>query len=72
MAKKIFKGIGKYLVFCLLNGLGGIVAASVVTSIAVNNFSWLLGHPNATTATVTFGACSVCPRCRATSTAVAT
>jgi hypothetical protein len=30
MAKRIFKGVGKYSVFLLLNGLGGIVVASIV------------------------------------------
>jgi len=49
MTERIFKGIGKYLVFCLLNGLGGIVVASIFTSMVVDNLAWMLGHPKAGT-----------------------
>ena len=31
MAKRILKGTGKYLVFLLLNGLGGMVVATIIT-----------------------------------------
>ena len=42
---RILKGFGKYLVFLLLNGLGGVIAATIMTVMIVNNFAWLLGHP---------------------------
>ncbi len=45
MAKRIFKSIGKFLVFLLLNGLGGIFVASIFTLMVLNNLAWLLGYP---------------------------
>lgn len=42
---KILKGFGKYLVFLLLNGLGGVIAATIMTVIIVDNFAWIFGHP---------------------------
>ena len=45
MAKRILKGFGKYLVFLLLNGLGGILAATFLTVMVVRNFGWILGRP---------------------------
>ena len=45
MAKRILKGFGKYLVFLLLNGLGGIIVATIFTYVITNNFEWILGWP---------------------------
>ena len=42
---RILKGFGKYLVFLLLNGLGGVIAATIMTNIIVNNFAWIFGQP---------------------------
>ena len=50
MAKRILKGIGKYSVFLLLNGLGGMIVATIITVAIVNNFAWILGHPKTGTA----------------------
>ena len=45
MAKRILKGFGKYLVFLLLNGLGGVLAATIMTVMIVDSFAWILGRP---------------------------
>ena len=45
MAKRVLKGFGKYLVFLLLNGLGGVLAATIMTVIIVDRFAWLFGQP---------------------------
>jgi hypothetical protein len=46
----LLKGTGKYLVFLLLNGLGGIIVATITTFVIVHNFDWILGQPKAGTA----------------------
>ena len=46
----ILKGFGKYLVFLLLNGLGGVIAATIMTVMIVHNFNWILGEPKTGTA----------------------
>jgi len=38
---RILKGFGKYSVFLLLNGLGGIIAATIVTVMIVDKFAWM-------------------------------
>jgi hypothetical protein len=43
--KIILKGFGKYLVFLLLNGLGGVIAATIMTVVIVDKFAWMLGQP---------------------------
>jgi hypothetical protein len=48
--KRILKGFGKYFVFLSLNGLGGALAATIVSVMIFNNFAWILGHPKADTA----------------------
>lgn len=42
---RVLKGFGKYLVFVLLNGLGGVLAATILTVMIVDSFAWILGHP---------------------------
>jgi hypothetical protein len=53
VAKKLLTGTGKYLVFLLLNGLGGIIVAAITTSVIVHNFDWIFGQPKTGT---TYGA----------------
>ncbi len=45
MTKTVVKGFGKYLVFLLLNGLGGVLAATILTVMIVDRFAWLFGQP---------------------------
>jgi hypothetical protein len=42
---RILKGFGKYSVFLMLNGVGGMIAATILTVMIVNNFAWILGQP---------------------------
>jgi hypothetical protein len=41
----ILKGFGKFAVFALLNGLAGMIAATIMTNMIVNNLAWILGQP---------------------------
>jgi hypothetical protein len=50
MAKRILKGIGKYSVFLLLNGLGGVIVATIFTFAIAHNLAWILGQPKTGTA----------------------
>lgn len=45
VAKRFLKNFGKYLVFLLLNGLGGVLAATILTVVIVDRLAWLFGHP---------------------------
>ena len=50
VAKRVLKSFGKYLVFLLLNGLGGVIVGTIVTIEIVHNFDWILGTPKTGTA----------------------
>ena len=50
MAKTVLKGIGKYSVFLLLNGLGGMIVATIFTFAIAHNLAWILGQPKTGTA----------------------
>lgn len=43
--KKVLTNAGKYIVFCLLMGLAGLILAHVITLPLVHLLSWLLGSP---------------------------
>jgi hypothetical protein len=47
---RILKGFGKYAVFLLLNGLGGIIAATILTVVIERQFAWITGQPKTGTA----------------------
>lgn len=47
---RILKGFGKYSVFLLLNGLGGIIAATILTVVIEHQFAWIVGQPKTGTA----------------------
>jgi hypothetical protein len=42
---RVLKGFGQYLVFLMLNGLGGVIAATIMTVMIVDKFAWMLGQP---------------------------
>jgi len=50
VVKRFFKGFGKYSVFLLLNGIGGILAATIATVVLIDKISWLAGRPETGTA----------------------
>jgi hypothetical protein len=50
IVKRFFKAFGKYCLFLLLNGLGGLLAATLVTVVLVDKLSWLVGRPETGTA----------------------
>ena len=43
--KKVLKNSGKYLVFGILMGLGGMVLTDMMVLPLVHGWSWLLGEP---------------------------
>jgi uncharacterized membrane protein YciS (DUF1049 family) len=47
--KKVLANIGKYLVFCLLMGLGGMIVSTIISVLFVRSFvhgwAWILGEP---------------------------
>ena len=53
VTERLLKGTGRYLMFLLLNGLGGALLADITTFMIVDNFPWVLGQPETG---ATFGA----------------
>jgi hypothetical protein len=47
---RVLKGFGKYAVFLLLNGLGGVIAATVLTVMIEHKFAWIIGQQETGTA----------------------